>query len=81
MHEIREFIHLNPVKTDYGSFVKIYESSAAEEPHIWLRITQPPAHPGALPEAEAVAHMSMEQAQAIHAQLGHMIQRTLERWA
>jgi hypothetical protein len=77
----RGFVHLDPVRTDYGADVRIYESSAAMAPHIWLAVDQPPPkNGGEMAEAHAHAHMSLPQAEEIHAQLGHMIERTKKNW-
>lgn len=86
----RGFIHLDPVKTTYGADVRISESSAAMAPHIWLRINGE-AHlrgpvkpfvgiPDGIAQADLSAHMTLAQAEQIYAQLGHMIERTKQRW-
>jgi hypothetical protein len=37
----RGLTHMRPVPSEYGGEVKVYESSAAEGPHIWLQATAP----------------------------------------
>lgn len=57
----RGFKHYEPIETDYGDVVKVYESSAAGDPHLWLAIdatrrTPPPS--GDSPEL--TAHLDVE---------------------
>jgi len=65
----RGFAHWEPTDTSYGAQVRIYESSAALSPHIWMRIDQPSPEDnpmgGNLKEASAVAHMTLDQAREI----------------
>ena len=73
--------HLDDFPTDYGALVSVYESSSAEGPKVWLSINQPPpAHPGALEEARAVAHMTREQAIVVRDALTEWIDVVPERW-
>lgn len=37
----RGFKHLEPIEGDYGGHVKVYESSSAEQPKLWLQIAEP----------------------------------------
>ena len=37
----RGFEPLDPIPSEYGGAVTVYESSAAEAPHIWVRVTSP----------------------------------------
>jgi hypothetical protein len=53
----RGFKHYPPIRTTYGHDVKVYESSAAESPHVWLAVV------GATESCEA--HMSVEQAERV----------------
>jgi len=77
----RGFALWEPVKTDYGADVKVKESSAAEGPHLWLEIKQPPPeYEGALKEARAVAHCTLEQAKEIRDRLDAAIRFSEERW-
>lgn len=67
----RGFAEWKPTSTTYGAEVQIRESSAAEAPHLWLEIEQPPPkHGGDLEEARAIAHMNLDQAEEIHRKLG-----------
>lgn len=77
----RGFIHLEEIATDYGAIVRIYESSSAEAPKLWMAAEQPPPrYSGALEAASVHVHMTIEQAERIRDNLTHMIQRTKERW-
>lgn len=51
------FKHYAPIATTYGHEVKVYESSAAVMPFVWLAID------------ERAAHLTFEQAQAVIATL------------
>lgn len=73
-----------PTSTSYGAEVLVYESSAAEAPHIWLGVDQPePAtsSPPELPAAIATAHMTLEQAEEVHANLGAAIEYVKKTWS
>lgn len=72
----RGFKHLEPFTCNYGTTVKVYESSSAEAPHIWLRLQQGGLRTsgdtsvgGALEVSEAVAHLSLEEAKQLRDQL------------
>lgn len=34
----RGFVQGQEIKSEYGGFVRVYESSSAEGPHIWVRV-------------------------------------------
>lgn len=58
--------HFEPITTAYGHEIRVYESSAADSPHIWLDITQTTetakaARSNIAPES-ATAHLSVLQA-------------------
>lgn len=79
----RGFARWEPTDTSYGATVEIYESGAASGPYIWLYVNQPaPEYPiGGLPQVEATAHMSLDQAKEIHAKLGAAIEFMSTRFA
>lgn len=56
----RGFKHYTPVVTGYGHAVRIYESSAASEPHVWMAINGGLSAVGEKP-GEAHVHMTFEQ--------------------
>lgn len=62
----RGFARLPALPTAYGGEVKVYESSAASAPHLWLLVTERNG-------AEAHAHLTVETAQQLVAQLLHTI--------
>lgn len=37
----RGFRHLPPIPGAYGGTVRVYESSSAESPHVWLAVASP----------------------------------------
>jgi hypothetical protein len=76
----RGFKQYDKVPSTYGGFIKIYESSSAMAPHIWALIQQPSDlnNPGS-PPVEAAAHLTLEDAQHLHDQLGHLIDNHYQR--
>lgn len=73
----RGFKHYDPIKTSYGHIIKVYESSAAMEPHIWLSVEQTEesareAGSNIEPE-EAIAHLTVLQAKLLRKALKHAI--------
>lgn len=70
----RGFTHMDPVLSDYGGHVRVYESSAAMHPHIWLTVTSPVDlnHPEGEMKA-AVAHLRLEDAVTLAEQLLYLI--------
>ena len=68
----RGFKHYDPVPTDYGHEVRVYESSAAMSPHIWLAIELKEAV-GGIDPVVAHAHCSIEQAEKIRDNLSAAI--------
>lgn len=67
----RGFMHAPEIKCTYGSIVRVYESSAAESPHIWIRTAQlvDMNRPDSDERVEAVAHLTRSQAIALAEQL------------
>lgn len=70
-----------PVETSYGHKVSVYESSAANGPHVWLNVSKDfNRGPGDLPECDVAAHLSLDQAIAIRDRLTAFIDEVPERW-
>jgi hypothetical protein len=71
----RGFVANEETMTDYGSSVRFGESSAAKGPCIWMWVEQQDQGPGGLkPELGQVhTHMTLAQAEEIHAKLGELI--------
>jgi hypothetical protein len=75
----RGFRHYEPIKSTYGHRIRVYESSAADAPHLWVniegRINYRPetvvVHRNSLmgdtheAQGDAAAHMTLEQAKAL----------------
>ena len=65
----RGFTHLPEVTFESTGSVRVYESSSAECPRIWLSVTQP--RPLASP-ASATAHLTLDEARMVAEQLLHL---------
>ena len=50
-------VYGDPIVTGYGEQVRVYESSAAESPHMWLDVTDS--------EGRSAAHLNEEQAREL----------------
>jgi hypothetical protein len=61
----RGFTRMEPVSDDDGGEVRIYESSAACAPHIWLAIEVP----GVYGAERTHAHLTLEQAEQVESRL------------
>lgn len=68
----RGFAHYTPIATQYGHVVRVYESSSAWQPSLWLKIELKEKVGGIDPE-EATAHLSLDQARELRDQLDHLI--------
>lgn len=71
----RGFKFLPPVTDNYGARVKVYESSSAEHPHIWLKAESPenPNFPGENIN-EAYLHLTVEKATELAEQLLYLVE-------
>lgn len=70
----RGFNQDEPIQTDYGHEIRVYESSAAKGPCLWLAVEKGEARfPGDLGPEHAHAHMTIEQAQELRDSLGRII--------
>lgn len=70
----RGFIQGTEIESGYGGFIKVYESSAASHPHIWVRIVCPVNMNN--PEGEmmdATSHLTIENAEELIDQLQYLI--------
>lgn len=66
----RGFHHSSPVQSTYGGEVRVYESSAAHSPHIWLAATVPAdLNDPTGPSIEAHTHLSANDAEILRDQL------------
>jgi hypothetical protein len=78
----RGFEQYGEIETTYGHTVRVYESSAASGPHLWLKtklVAERSTH--ALPPEEATAHLDLLQAITVRALLDEFIEGVPERWA
>jgi hypothetical protein len=57
----RGFKHLPPIAGSYGGQVRVYESSAATHPYIWLNVD------------EATLHLTVEDATKLAEQLAYLV--------
>lgn len=70
----RGFKHFGPVPSEYGGFIRTYESSAASGPHLWVLIECPDGmslRDGAT--KDAAAHLTLENAEVLRDQLTYLI--------
>ncbi len=63
----RGFKHYEPISTTYGHVVKVYESSAASAPHVWLEIDAEDSDSGQSGTLNAL--LTVEQAEKLAAAL------------
>lgn len=63
----RGFKYYEPIETDYGHEIRVYESSAARRPCIWLsvKLTEEKSRGSGIAPCEANAHMTIEQAEMV----------------
>lgn len=71
----RGFKHYDSVPSTYGGTVRVYESSAASGPHIWLNAVAPVDmnDPNGRQEGSAI-HLTLENATLLRDQLTHLIE-------
>lgn len=69
-----------PVRCTYGSTVRVYESSAATGPRVWLNIVCDPTVLRDQPAGEGTAHLNQKQARAIVARLQAWLDEIPVRW-
>lgn len=67
------------VSTDYGAEVRVYESSAASGPHVWMSVTPGSVQPGK--DGVVTAHMDVNQTRAVIARLQAWLDEIPTRWA
>lgn len=75
----RGFIQGTEIESGYGGFIKVYESSAASHPHIWVNVVCPlnlNEPQGQM--IEAVAHLTIENAENLRDQLQYLIDNHYE---
>jgi len=59
----RGFRHAEPISSEYGGEIRVYESSAADGPHLWVRTKCPEdLNKPDGPQIEAVAHLALHDA-------------------
>lgn len=69
----RDFVLLPAIPSEYGGEIKVYESSAALAPHVWLSATDTNTGPGGQP-VEACIHLTAENAWKLAEQLMSLVQ-------
>ncbi len=71
----RGFDSMDPIPSEYGGEVRVYESSAAFVPHIWLRATAPVNlnEPNG-PSHEVPIHLTAENAWRLADQLRYLVE-------
>lgn len=76
----RGFKHMTRILSEYGGYVKVYESSAASGPHLWLSVTCPSDlnNPDSEP-IEAIAHLTLESAEKLVEQIDWLVTNHYQR--
>lgn len=73
-------IYGEPVICTYGTAVRVYESSSAEGPHVWLNVTVDPRRLKDQPSGEGTAHLNEQQARDVVARLLAWLDEIPSRW-
>lgn len=68
------------VRCTYGTTIRVYESSAASGPHVWLNLVVDPNQLKDQPSGEGTAHLNKRQARAVVARLQAWIDEIPSRW-
>jgi hypothetical protein len=78
----RGFAYFDDVPSEYGGGIRAYESSAADAPHIWIKIRSPKnIHDDWMAQEddyagdwdEAVVHLTVENAALFAQQIMHLV--------
>lgn len=69
-----------PFLCTYGTRLRVYESSSAEAPHVWLNMKADLRVLRDEGRGEATAHLNEEQARALVARLQAWLDEIPERW-
>lgn len=70
----RGFNRLPQIAGDYGGRVRVYESSAAMAPHIWLKATSPvDLNRPEGPEQSVHVHLTLDSARELMEQIGWLV--------
>jgi hypothetical protein len=71
----RGFKHFDPIPGTYGGDVRVYESSAADSPHVWVRIVQPPqpSDDDRANRGDLTVHLRLEDAALLREQLEYLV--------
>jgi hypothetical protein len=71
----RGFKHFPPIPSAYGGDIRVYESSAASAPHVWIRTVCPvDLNKPDGPAVEAVAHLHIDDAIVLRDQLTYLLE-------
>lgn len=73
-------VYGEPVICTYGSTIRVYESSAASGPHVWLNVLCDGNILRHQPSGEGTAHLNEEQARALVARLQAWLDEIPSRW-
>ncbi len=69
----RGFSRLPEIPGAYGGHVRVYESSAARSPHIWLQVDIPADDAGHSEREKATMHLTAENAIKLAEQLQYLV--------
>lgn len=76
----RGLAYFEPVPSVYGGHARVYESSAASGPHVWLKVESPvDLNEPDGPTQEGVAHLTLEDAEKLGKQLLWFVENHYQR--
>lgn len=76
----RGFKHMNPIPSDFGGFIRIYESSADKGPYVWVNIECPVSfNDPSGPTKEGTVHLHIENARVLAEQLMFLVNNHYQR--
>ena len=70
-----------PLRCTYDSEIRVYESSVASDPHVWLNIVCNPRVLRDQPPGEGTAHLNEQQARDLIDRLQTWLDEIPTRWA
>ena len=69
-----------PMHCTYNSEIEVYESSSANGPHVWLKVTVDPKILHTTARGEGTAHLNQKQAKALIDRLQTWVDEIPSRW-
>lgn len=69
------YVYGSPTPDSYGGEIRVTESSAASKAHVWLVVDEE------IKDNMAMAHLNVDQAKRVIAQLQAFVDQVPERWS